>query len=129
MKSLKNYGPLIILVLLIDTIGRVITAPNEIAANIILAIVGGPVMILILWKRQKMLKASQIDFSYGSKQLFNQFSLSLQENQITTLIGPNGSGKSTLFCLLTRAIRPSAGTITLDGQDIWQLAAKDFAKR
>lgn len=53
MKSLKNYGPLIILVLLIDTIGRVITSPNEIAANIILAIVGGPVMILILWKRQK----------------------------------------------------------------------------
>lgn len=38
-----------------------------------------------------MLKASQIDFSYGSKQLFNQFSLSLQEHQITTLIGPNGS--------------------------------------
>ena len=76
-----------------------------------------------------MLKASQIDFSYGSKQLFNQFSLSLQENQITTLIGPNGSGKSTLFRLLTRAIRPSAGTITLDGQDIWQLAAKDFAKK
>src|SRR5699024_12163555 len=76
-----------------------------------------------------MIKASQIDFSYGSKQLFNQFSLSLQENQITTLIGPNGSGKSTLFRLLTRAIRPSAGTITLDGQDIWQLAAKDFAKK
>ena len=76
-----------------------------------------------------MLKASQIDFSYGSKQLFNQFSLSLQEHQITTLIGPNGSGKSTLFRLLTRAIRPSAGTITLDGQDIWQLAAKDFAKK
>lgn len=39
--------------LFVDTIGRVITAPNEIAANIILAIVGGPVMILILWKRQK----------------------------------------------------------------------------
>ena len=76
-----------------------------------------------------MLKASQIDFSYGSKQLFNQFSLSLQEHQITTLIGPNGSGKSTLFRLLTRTIRPSAGTITLDGQDIWQLAAKDFAKK
>ena len=76
-----------------------------------------------------MLKASQIDFSYGSKQLFNQFSLSPQEHQITTLIGPNGSGKSTLFRLLTRAIRPSAGTITLDGQDIWQLAAKDFAKK
>ena len=53
LQSAKNYGPLIILVLLIDTIGRVITSPNEIAANIILAIVGGPVMILILWKRQK----------------------------------------------------------------------------
>lgn len=39
--------------LFVDTIGRVITSPNEIAANIILAIVGGPVMILILWKRQK----------------------------------------------------------------------------
>lgn len=39
--------------LFVDTLGRVITAPNEIAANIILAIVGGPFMILILWRRQK----------------------------------------------------------------------------
>ncbi len=76
-----------------------------------------------------MLKASQIDFSYGSKQLFNQFSLSLQEHQITTLIGPNGSGKSTLFRLLTRAIRPSALTMRRYGQDRWQRAAKDVAKK
>lgn len=39
--------------LFVDTIGRVIIAPNEIAANVILAIIGGPFMILILWRRQK----------------------------------------------------------------------------
>lgn len=76
-----------------------------------------------------MLKLTQVNFSYGSKELFNQLSLALQEHQITTLIGPNGSGKSTLFRLLTRTIKPAAGSIMLDGQDIWQLPAKDFAKK
>ena len=75
-----------------------------------------------------MLKASQIDFSYGSKQLFINLSEPAGEPDYD-FNWSNGSGKSTLFRLLTRAIRPSAGTITLDGQDIWQLAAKDFAKK
>lgn len=76
-----------------------------------------------------MLELKQVSFSYGAKQLFDNFSLALQEHQITTLIGPNGSGKSTLFRLLTRAIKPSAGEIVLDRQDIWQLPVKDFTKK
>lgn len=38
------------LMLFVDTIGRTINPPNEIAASSLLAIIGGPFMIFILWK-------------------------------------------------------------------------------
>ena len=41
------------LLLLTDTIGRLVIAPNEISANIILAIIGGPFLIYILLGRKK----------------------------------------------------------------------------
>jgi branched-chain amino acid transport system ATP-binding protein len=37
------------------------------------------------------------------------------------LIGPNGAGKTTIINLLTGVLRPTAGTIALDGQDITHL--------
>jgi len=43
------------------------------------------------------------------------------DGQIKALIGPNGAGKSTVFNLLTKFLKPTAGTITLLGQDITRL--------
>lgn len=48
-------------------------------------------------------------------------SLDLHDGQIKALIGPNGAGKSTVFNLLTKFLKPSAGTIMFMGQDITRL--------
>jgi branched-chain amino acid transport system ATP-binding protein len=45
-------------------------------------------------------------------------SLDIRRGSITGLIGPNGAGKTTLFNMVAGSLRPSAGTVTLDGQDI-----------
>ena len=37
------------------------------------------------------------------------------------LIGPNGSGKTTLLNLIAGAIRPDAGSIRMDGEDVTRL--------
>jgi branched-chain amino acid transport system ATP-binding protein len=48
----------------------------------------------------------------------NRVSFEAQRGQITSVIGPNGAGKSTLFNLISGAIRPSAGRVIFDGQDL-----------
>jgi branched-chain amino acid transport system permease protein len=44
--------------------------------------------------------------------------MDLRRGMVTALVGPNGAGKTTVFNLLTGAIRPDAGQITLRGKDI-----------
>ena len=50
-------------------------------------------------------------------------SLSVEKGARHALIGPNGAGKTTIINLLTGVLRPTAGTIWLDGQDITNLEA------
>ncbi len=44
--------------------------------------------------------------------------LDVHHGKIHALIGPNGAGKTTVFNLLTKFLQPTAGSITLEGQDI-----------
>jgi branched-chain amino acid transport system ATP-binding protein len=48
----------------------------------------------------------------------NGVDLTVGEGEIVGLIGPNGAGKTTCFNLLSGFLRPTAGTIRFDGQDI-----------
>ena len=49
-------------------------------------------------------------------------SLNLQRGARHALIGPNGAGKTTLINLLTGVLKPSAGNVVLEGENITQLA-------
>lgn len=60
--------------------------------------------------------------------IFDGLDLDIREGVVTTLIGANGSGKSTLFNLLTKNLKPQAGSIFLRAGDVSALRLKDFAK-
>ena len=64
-----------------------------------------------------MIEISNLKYRYaGAKQyVFNNFSLSLSENNIYGLLGKNGMGKSTLLYLISGLLRKEQGTITIDG--------------
>lgn len=49
--------------------------------------------------------------------------------ELAVLVGPNGSGKSTLLRAVYRSLRPSAGVVLLDEDDIWRLPARRSAQR
>jgi len=59
-----------------------------------------------------------LDKSFGGIKAAHQVSLQIKKGARHALIGPNGAGKTTVVNLLSGAIRPTAGKILLDGQDV-----------
>jgi branched-chain amino acid transport system ATP-binding protein len=55
---------------------------------------------------------------FGGLRAVGSLSFSVEPGEILGLIGPNGAGKTTVFNLVTGFVRPSAGTIRLDGRDV-----------
>ncbi|SES93818.1 ABC transporter ATP-binding protein [Nonomuraea wenchangensis] len=55
--------------------------------------------------------------------------LRVADGELVGLVGPNGCGKSTLLRAVYRALRPSAGLIAVDGDDVHRLPAREAARR
>ena len=55
---------------------------------------------------------------FGPFRAVDGVSLDIRRGTITGLIGPNGAGKTTLFNMVAGALKPSAGTVALDGADV-----------
>mgnify|MGYP000920231638 CR=1 FL=1 len=65
----------------------------------------------------------------SGRQIVSDVSLVVEPGEVVGLIGPNGSGKSTLLRAVYRVLRPAAGVVRLGGDDVWQLSARDSARR
>ena len=52
-----------------------------------------------------------------------------RQGEVTALVGPNGAGKTTLFHILDGNLRPDAGRVTLNGDDVMGLAPWRMARR
>jgi ATP-binding cassette subfamily B protein len=66
---------------------------------------------------------NDVSFAYPSRPNFmavKDLSFSVRQGARYALVGPSGAGKSTLFAMLLRFYEPSAGRITVFGQDITQ---------
>ncbi|MFE0044666.1 ABC transporter ATP-binding protein [Streptomyces albireticuli] len=61
--------------------------------------------------------------------LVEDIALRAESGRFVGLVGPNGSGKSTLLRCVYRALRPAAGSVRLDGDDLHALGAREGARR
>jgi branched-chain amino acid transport system ATP-binding protein len=67
---------------------------------------------------ESILQVRDISRAFGGLKAVQNVSFDALKNRITTIIGPNGAGKSTLFNLISGALRPDTGRVTLAGADV-----------
>jgi branched-chain amino acid transport system ATP-binding protein len=65
-----------------------------------------------------ILATRDLGLDIGGARIVADVSLQVAEGELVGIIGPNGAGKTTLFNLLSGTIRPTTGTVELDGEDI-----------
>ncbi|GAQ51022.1 ABC transporter ATP-binding protein [Streptomyces acidiscabies] len=75
------------------------------------------------------LAARGVTVGYGSRTVIDDLDVAVPPGVITTIIGPNGCGKSTLLRTLSRLLKPTKGSVVLDGDDIARLKTRDVAKK
>jgi iron complex transport system ATP-binding protein len=75
-----------------------------------------------------LLDARGVTFGYPGREVLREVSLSLRAGELIALAGPNGAGKSTLLRLLLGLHTPRAGTVTLGGRPIGELARREVAR-
>ncbi len=78
-----------------------------------------------------MLKVENVFKEYptprGALKIVSHVSLSLSQGDALSIMGPSGSGKSTLLYIMGALEPPTSGTVTLDGQNPFQLKEKELA--
>ncbi|MFE7097410.1 ABC transporter ATP-binding protein [Streptomyces erythrochromogenes] len=75
------------------------------------------------------LAARGVTVGYGGRVVIDDLDVAVPPRVITTIIGSNGCGKSTLLRTLSRLLKPTRGSVVLDGDDIARLRTRDVAKK
>jgi branched-chain amino acid transport system ATP-binding protein len=75
------------------------------------------------------LTAKAIVAGYGAAdEILKGLDFAIQPGEIACIIGPNGAGKSTLLKVIAGLLRPKAGAVALDGEDITGRLPRDIAR-
>ena len=77
------------------------------------------------------IEAKDLSKIYGSGEnqiiALDKVNLEIDVNDFISIMGPSGSGKSTLLHLLSGLDRPTSGTLTYDGKDIYSFSDKELS--
>jgi len=76
-----------------------------------------------------VIEVGEVVFYYDSTPVLRGVSIRLTSGKLIIILGPNGSGKTTLLKCLCRLLRPKAGYVRFDGQDVWDIGMRLFARQ
>ncbi|MCK5291294.1 MAG: heme ABC exporter ATP-binding protein CcmA [Thermoplasmata archaeon] len=65
-----------------------------------------------------MIEIENVVKEFGRKGVINGIDLRIEKGDYLVILGPNGAGKTTLLKLISTLLRPSEGTIKIDGYDV-----------
>ena len=75
-----------------------------------------------------ILEVSNLTKRFGGLVAVNDMTFQVREHEVMGIIGPNGSGKSTTMNLISGALKPTSGTIMLEGHDLTPLPPHKIAR-
>ena len=78
---------------------------------------------------QAILESRNLVKIYHKRRVVNDVSIKVSQGEIVGLLGPNGAGKTTTFYMITGMIKPNAGQIFLNNEDITKLPMYKRARR
>lgn len=76
-----------------------------------------------------MIEVKDLRKQFGGFHAVDGATLSIKEGSITGLIGPNGAGKTTLFNVIAGVLEPTAGQVTMGGEDITGLPPHELFEK
>lgn len=71
----------------------------------------------------------EVDNSDEKKDILKNINMTIGNNEFIAITGPNGGGKSTLAKVIVGIIKPTAGRIIMDGEDITEMSITERARR
>jgi iron complex transport system ATP-binding protein len=74
------------------------------------------------------LSVEGLSLGYGDHAVIHGIDLSVLPGKITGILGANACGKSTLLKSMSRLLKPTTGTVLLDGRDVHSMPAKELAR-
>jgi lipopolysaccharide export system ATP-binding protein len=69
----------------------------------------------------KSLVVRDLKKRYRNREAVRGVSLGIVPGEVVGLLGPNGAGKTTIFYMIVGLVRPDAGTVYLNGEDVTRL--------
>lgn len=69
---------------------------------------------------------SEIGFNYNEREIFNNFSLDIEQGKAIAFVGESGSGKSTAVKLLVGLLHPHSGRVMVDGFDLSEVNLNSY---
>ena len=70
---------------------------------------------------EAILTAERLDKSFGGRRVLRDVSVRISAGEVVGLLGPNGAGKTTTFYMIVGLLRPDAGRVALNGNDVTDL--------
>lgn len=74
------------------------------------------------------LVASNVSLGYGDRPVVQDLTLAVPDHQVSVIVGANACGKSTLLRGMARLLRPTGGSVLLDGEAIHRLPSRQVAR-
>ncbi len=80
-------------------------------------------------QKPECLRVENLVKYYGKRQVVREVSIDIKQGEIVGLLGPNGAGKTTTFYMIVGMIRPNAGSIFLNEDEITKTPMYQRARR